>query len=109
MLNLTERNVASLPLGTVDDLLVAAAAGLVADVQRMLATGVDVEPRDAQGHSPLLLATLRGCRHTVAALLQAGADPNRPNHVGLTPIEVAIHYGYGEINAMLRKAGAIEP
>ena len=43
---------------------------------------------------------------TVAALLALGADPNAPNHRGVTPLERAISAGFTESIELLRAAGA---
>jgi ankyrin repeat protein len=49
-----------------------------------------------------------GPRHveTVRALVQAGADLNRPDRHGTTPLAHADRRGYREIAEILRQAGA---
>jgi len=46
--------------------------------------------RPTGGLTPLLYAARSGCKDCVAALLDAGADVNRPNPDGVTPLIVAI-------------------
>jgi uncharacterized protein len=46
--------------------------------------------RPTGGLTPLLYAARSGCTDCVQALLDAGADPSRPNPDGVTPLMVAI-------------------
>jgi uncharacterized protein len=46
--------------------------------------------RPTGGLTPLLYAARSGCTDCVQALLDGGADPNRPNPDGVTPLMVAI-------------------
>ena len=54
-----------------------------------------VQYRPAGGLTPLLYAARAGCRGCIEALLKGGADINRPNPDGMTPLMLAIdnsHY-----------------
>jgi ankyrin repeat protein len=46
--------------------------------------------RPTGGMTPLLYAARSGCKDCVAALLDAGADPNKPTPDGVTPLIVAM-------------------
>ena len=46
--------------------------------------------RPTGGLTPLLYAARAGCRDCAAALLEAGADPDRPNPDGVTPLIIAM-------------------
>lgn len=72
------------------DLVVAAAAGALATVQRLLELGFAVDTQDDQGASALLRACGAGHREVAACLLQAGANPALPAHSGVTPLAAAV-------------------
>lgn len=58
------------------ELLAAASAGKTAEVSRLIASGADLEARDAQGRTALLLAVAGNHVAMAQALLAAGASPN---------------------------------
>jgi ankyrin repeat protein len=65
-----------------------------------------IDARDGHGRTALMLATLRGRRAAVDALLAAGADPNAADAEGTTPLQAAVTGGQPEIIAALQRAGA---
>lgn len=82
----------------------AAVQRLLSAFQRSL--GVDSQ-RDGEAH--LVSAALHAAiewPYGVHALLQAGADPNAPNHFGKTPLMVAAHLNRPDVVRLLLAAGA---
>jgi ankyrin repeat protein len=62
---------------------------------------------DDLGMTQLLYAVVRGDREEVKSLLERGADPNRPNQRGDTPLwHAEDDFGLTEIAALLRQYGA---
>jgi hypothetical protein len=47
-------------------------------------------PRDALGDTPLHLAAFNLQKELTEHLLQCGADPNMPNHIGQTPLHLVV-------------------
>ena len=66
-------------------LMFAARSGDLESVQLLLANGANVNETAADGHSPLLISTVRGHVALATFLLQQGADPNLAN-AGYTPL-----------------------
>jgi hypothetical protein len=89
-----------------DALRKAAAAGDLAVLRAQLAGGGDIDARDAQGRTALMLATLGGQADAVAVLLAHGADPSAADAQGTTPLQAAIAADERGIIAMLRRYGA---
>lgn len=88
------------------DLAAAAMAGDLAAVERLLALGLPVDGRDAQGCSALLRAAGGGQRNIVEHLLRIGADPTIAAHTGATPLSAAVSMRQGEIVEALLAGGA---
>jgi len=62
--------------------------------------------RPTGGLTPLIYAARSGCTDCVQALLDAGADPNRPNPDGVTPLMVAIDNFQYDTAKLLFERGA---
>lgn len=100
-----------LPLAhRVTPLVLAAGRGHREIVERLLARGASVEGRCgcANGETAIWAAVRSGSRACAAALLAAGADPNRANRAGQTPLHVAAQRRDEPMQALLRAHGALE-
>lgn len=80
--------------------------GKTACVEALLAAGADIEERDKQGMTPLLLAVAGGHLPCVRALLAAGVDINRPDPFGNTPLMTAFSHRRLPVFRELLRAGA---
>ncbi|HYL90849.1 MAG TPA: RDD family protein [Burkholderiales bacterium] len=74
----TVERMAAQPGPKYNDLMSAVMAADPAAVQELLAFGKWPDKPDAQGVTPLMMATMRGDRRSAELLLEAGADPDRP-------------------------------
>ena len=57
---------------------------------RLIAAGADPNAVDLGGVTPLHRAVRNRCADAVSALLEGGADPERPNKRGSTPMQLAL-------------------
>ena len=60
--------------------------GDVAEIKRLIASGVDVDEKHKTGYTSLHFACLRKKEDCVRVLLQHGADPNTVDRYGSTPL-----------------------
>src|SRR5262249_50467088 len=65
-----------------------------------------VQYRPTGGLTPLLYAARAGCLGCVKAMLDAGADKDRPNPDGMTPMIMALDNGYPAVARHLLERGA---
>jgi ankyrin repeat protein len=65
-----------------------------------------VQYRPTGGLTPLLYAARAGCLGCVKAMLDAGADKDRPNPDGMTPMMMALDNGYPDVARYLLERGA---
>jgi uncharacterized protein len=80
-------------------------------VRAILATGADPNA-DAENTfhvRPIHSAVAVGDHASAQALLEAGADPNVEQDGGYTPLTAAIHNQDAEMEALLRRHGAVNP
>ena len=85
------------------DLSVRAAA---TDWPSQISSEPRVQYRPSGGLTPLLYAARAGCLDCVVAMVEAGADVDRPNPDGMTPMMVALDNGYPEVAQYLLDRGA---
>jgi ankyrin repeat protein len=84
----------------------AAVAGVVAELEERLKSGVDVNAKDRYGQTALMLAAHRGHLEAAQALLRHGADPNVTAKYGLCALMLAILGGHEAVARELARAGA---
>src|SRR5215813_7296166 len=65
-----------------------------------------VQYRPTGGLTPLLYAARAGCLGCVKAMLDAGADADRPNPDGMTPMMTALDNGFPAVAKLLLDRGA---
>jgi ankyrin repeat protein len=65
-----------------------------------------VQYRPTGGLTPLLYAARAGCLGCVKAMIEAGADVDRPNPDGMTPMLMALDNGYPDVARYLLDRGA---
>ena len=80
--------------------------GDVEAVRRALEAGTDVDVRNAQGQSALMLAAHRGDLALVELLLARRADPDQRAKYGLSALMLAVVGGHEAVARALARAGA---
>ncbi|MHA6204981.1 ankyrin repeat domain-containing protein [Dyella soli] len=88
-----------------DDLPLAATAGALAAVERLLELGFAVDTRDHQGATSLLHACGAGQREVAALLLDKGADATLAATNGMTPLAAAVGARRETLVALLLQHG----
>lgn len=88
----------------------AAQAGDVDEIQRLVASGVNVNVRDSQGNTPLKYASAEPFPNAIRALLALGASVNLADNNGFTPLHCVASHGFYdkalEMAELLVQAGA---
>ena len=80
--------------------------GNLQEVKRHVTTGVSIESKGEQGHTPLLFAAQGGHTKIVEYLLKTGANINAQNNAKFTPLNLALLYGKFEIAELLISHGS---
>lgn len=91
-----------------DDLVRAAFGGDLPRVKALLAAGSDVNAKDGDGGTALMMASQKGRQEVVRALLEAKADVNARAGNGTTALILALKKGHQEIVQLLKSAGATD-
>ncbi len=83
----------------------AARVGHIKAVKRNLASGTDVNAKDDDGVTPLLVAAVSGRKEIIELLIREGADVNAKVN-GVTPLHQAAFRSHKEIAELLIANGA---
>ena len=84
----------------------AATLGNIEAIKQHLAAGADVNAKDDDGISPLLLAATWGHKEIVELLIANGADVNAKAVESLTPLHITAGWGHKEIVELFIANGA---
>ena len=77
-----------------------------AEIDKLIKNGADVNAKDKDGNTPLMLASFGSLNSdAVKALIKAGANVNAKNNEGLTPLMLAAIYNPDALKILI-KAGA---
>ncbi len=91
-----------------ENLLTGARNGKIETVKAALKARADINVKDNEGNTALILASSFGHIEIVKFLIQAGADVNVRVPVGFTALMLASLKGHTEIVKLLKQAGARE-
>lgn len=84
----------------------AAGEGHIADLQRFIEEGVDIDVKDDMGWTPLALAAFAGRPESVKLLITNGAALGVPDKEQNTPLHLALTSGHKRVAEILLEQGA---
>ncbi|KAL8128660.1 hypothetical protein V2J09_017815 [Rumex salicifolius] len=88
-------------------LMYAANEGDLQGIREILASGIDVNYRDADNRTPLHVAACQGYKEVVELLIENGAEVEAKDRWGSTPLADAIYYKNNVVIKFLEKHGAL--
>jgi hypothetical protein len=80
--------------------------GAVDELERLLASGADIDARNAHGQTALMLAAGDGCGQVVDWLVEQGAALNHTAKYGLSALMLAVIRGHIDVARRLTDARA---
>jgi ankyrin repeat protein len=80
--------------------------GMMAEADRALREGADVNAKNTKGATPLHIAVAMHFEDTARMLIEKGANANVKDERGITPLNIAAYNGDNGIASALLKAGA---
>ena len=80
--------------------------GSIDELQRLLASGADIDARDRHGQTALMLAAVEGYGHVVGWLVERGAALDHTAKYGLSALMLAVICGHVDVVRRLTDAGA---
>ena len=84
-------------------LMLAAAAGDVGRVRKLLQRGANIQARDVDGWTALMLAAMEGHAAVARILVEEGADPQATDRFGVSVLDCARRSGREEIIRLLKR------
>lgn len=89
-----------------DPLTLAVSLNATNIVKALSKKGAKFKKQNPLGDTHLHTATYHGFREMVELLLKEGVDPNLANSRSMTPLDLALDRNHGEIQRLLKSAGA---
>lgn len=89
-----------------EGLFAAAASGHASEIEQLVRSGAEVEARDANRRTPLLVAVYRRDTAAAKALLEFGANPNALDIQSYDPLTIAAVHDDQPMLTLLLAAGA---
>ncbi|XP_068693983.1 uncharacterized protein [Montipora foliosa] len=76
------------------------------EIEKLLSSGVDIDSRDMDGRTPLMLAAESGRENTFRLLIERGSNPSLKDRRGQSVLHYAAHGGSNEIIQELLSRGS---